>query len=46
MIMDISYDPDFIYDPQSDAEEDMFDEQDNDTEFDIELDDNYNPVEI
>ena len=42
--MDIPYDPDFIYDPQSDSEEDMFDEEDNDIEFDIELDDNYDPV--
>ncbi|TET61108.1 MAG: hypothetical protein E3J47_05740 [Candidatus Stahlbacteria bacterium] len=42
--MDIPYDPDFIYDPQSDAEEDMFDEPDNDTEYDIELDDDYEPL--
>jgi len=42
--MDIPYDPDFIYDPQSDAEEDMFDEIDNDIEYDIELDDDYEPI--
>ena len=42
--MDIPYDPDFIYDPQSDSEEDMFDEEDGDVEFDVELDDDYNPV--
>ena len=40
--MDIPYDPDFIYDPQSDAEEDIFDEDD--VEYDVELDDNYDPV--
>jgi hypothetical protein len=42
--MDIPYDPDFIYDPQSDAEEDMIDEQDNDTDFEIELDENSEPI--
>jgi len=42
--MDIPYDPDFIYDPSSDGEEDMFGEQGNDMDFDIELDDNYDPV--
>ena len=42
--MDIPYDPDFIYDPQFDAEEDIFDEQDNDVECNIELDDNYEPI--
>lgn len=42
--MDVPYDPDFIYDPQSDSEEDMLDGQDNNKEYDIELDDNYEPV--
>jgi len=42
--MDIPYDPDFIYDPRSDSEEDVFDEEGNDIDFDIELDDNYEPV--
>ncbi|RLI66034.1 MAG: hypothetical protein DRO67_01770 [Candidatus Asgardarchaeum californiense] len=42
--MDIPYDPDFIYDPQSDSEDNMFDEQDNDIEYDIEFDNNYEPL--
>jgi len=42
--MDIPYDPDFIYDPSSDGEEDMFDEQDNNMDFDVELDDVGDPI--
>jgi hypothetical protein len=40
--MDIPYDPDFIYDPLSDSEEDIFDEDD--VEYDVELDDNFEPI--
>jgi hypothetical protein len=42
--MDIPYDPDFIYDPQSDSEEDVFDEDWNEVDFDIELDDDSEPI--